>query len=71
VNLNYGRRWELQPPFSEKTGNIANLNPANGGMVYPDIAQKLLPPVAQVLYQINACPSVVATLPCSPVQTAS
>jgi hypothetical protein len=61
----------LQPPFSEKNGNIANFNPANGGMVYPDIAAKLLPPAAQVLYQLNACPGVVATLPCSPVQTAS
>lgn len=71
LTLNFGLRWELQPPFSEKNGNIANFNPANGGLVYPDIANKLLPPAAQVLYQINACPGVVATLPCSPVQTAS
>jgi len=71
LTLNFGLRWELQPPFSEKNGNIANFNPANGGMVYPDIAAKVLPPAAQVLYQINACPGVVATLPCSPVQTAS
>jgi len=71
LTLNFGLRWELQPPFSEKNGNIANFNPANGGMVYPDIAAKRLPPAAQVLYQINACPGVVATLPCSPVQTAS
>ena len=71
LTLSFGLRWELQPPFSEKNGNIANFNPANGGMVYPDIAAKLLPPAAQVLYQINACPGVVSTLPCSPVQTAS
>ena len=71
LTLSFGLRWELQPPFSEKNGNIANFNPSNGGMVYPDIAAKLLPPAAQVLYQINACPGVVATLPCSPVQTAS
>lgn len=69
--FNFGLRWELQPPFTEKNGNIANFNPANGGLVYPDIAKKLLPPAAQVLYQINACPGVVATLPCSPAQTAS
>ncbi|MBV8731775.1 MAG: TonB-dependent receptor, partial [Acidobacteriia bacterium] len=71
VTLNFGLRWELQPPFSEKNGNIANFNPANGGMVYPDIAAKVLPPAEQVLYQINACPGVLNTLPCSPVQTAS
>ena len=71
LTLNFGMRWEIQPPFSEKNGNIANFNPANGGMVYPDIAAKVLPPAAQVLYQLNACPGVIATLPCSPVQTAS
>jgi hypothetical protein len=71
LTLNFGLRWEVQPPFSEKNGNIANFNPATGGMVYPDIAAKVLPPAAQVLYQLNACPGVVSTLPCSPVQTAS
>ena len=71
LTLNFGLRWELQPPFTEKNGNIANFNPANGGMVYPDIAAKLLPPAAQVLYVLNACPGVISTLPCSPVQTAS
>ena len=71
LTLNFGMRWEIQPPFSEKNGNIANFNPATGGMVYPDIAAKVLPPAAQVLYQLNACPGVIATLPCSPVQTAS
>ena len=78
LTLSFGLRWEIQPPFSEKNGNIANFNPSNGGMVYPDIAAKLLPPAAQVLYQINACTDnsnsrsgVLASLPCSPVQTAS
>lgn len=71
LTLNFGLRWEVQPPFSEKNGNIANFNPANGGMVYPDIAAKVLPPAAQVLYQLNACPGVLSNLPCSPVQTAS
>jgi len=71
LTLNFGMRWEIQPPFSEKNGNIANFNPATGGMVYPDIAAKVLPPAAQVLYQLNACPGVIATLPCSPVQTAN
>lgn len=71
LTLSFGLRWELQPPFTEKNGNIANFNPANGGLVYPDIAAKVLPPAASVLYSINACPGIVDTLPCSPVQTAS
>ena len=77
LTLSFGMRWELQPPFTEKNGNIANFDPAlgtNGGMVIPDIAAKVLPPAGQVLYQINACsiqPLPVATLPCSPVETAS
>ena len=71
LTLNFGLRWELQPPFTEKSGNIANFDPATGGMVYPDIAAKVLPPAAQVLYQLNACPGVLTTIPCSPVQTAS
>ena len=71
LTLSLGLRWELQPPFTEKNGNIANFNPANGGLVYPDIAAKVLPPAASVLYSINQCPGIVDTLPCSPVQTAS
>ncbi|HEY7392937.1 MAG TPA: TonB-dependent receptor [Bryobacteraceae bacterium] len=71
LTLNFGLRWELQPPFTEAHGNIANFNPVNGGMVIPDLAAKVLPPAAEVLYQINACPGVISTLPCSPVQTAS
>jgi len=71
LTLNLGLRWELEPPFTEKNGNIANFNPANGGMVYPDIAAKVLPPAAQVMYVLNACPGIVSTLPCTPFQTAS
>ena len=71
LTLSFGLRWELQPPFTERNGNIANFNPANGGLVYPDIAAKVLPPAASVLYSINQCPGIVNTLPCSPVQTAS
>jgi hypothetical protein len=68
LTLSMGMRWELQPPFTEAHGNIANFNPANGGLVYPNGG---LTPAASVLYSINACPGTVATLPCSPVQTAS
>ncbi len=68
VTLSFGLRWELQPPFTEAHGNIANFDPANGGLVYPNGG---LPPAASVVYSINGCPGVVSTLPCSPVQTAS
>jgi hypothetical protein len=74
LTFSYGLRWELMPPFSEKNGNIANFNPANGGLVVPDIAEKVLPPAASVLYTVNACslnPLPNPAFPCTPVQDAS
>ncbi len=74
LTLSYGLRWEVQPPFSEINGNIANFNPANGGLVIPDIALQKLPPSPLVLYAINACsisPLPNPAFPCSPVETAS
>jgi len=75
LTISFGLRWEIQPPFTEKNGNIANFLPINGGeMVYPNIAAKVLPPAASVLYTINDCsltPLPNPALPCSPVVTAS
>lgn len=74
LTFSFGLRWELQPPFNETNGNIANFNPSNGGLVIPDIALQKLPPAPGVLYTINACsinPLPNPALPCSPVQTAS
>ncbi|MBV9771867.1 MAG: carboxypeptidase regulatory-like domain-containing protein [Bryobacterales bacterium] len=69
LTLSFGLRWELQPPFTEAHGNIANFDPVNGGeLVYPNGG---LPPAPSVLYSINTCPGVVNTVPCSPVLTAS
>ncbi len=69
LTLSFGLRWELQPPFTEAHGNIANFDPVNGGeLVYPNGG---LPPAPSVLYSINECPGVVNTVPCSPVLTAS
>jgi hypothetical protein len=68
LTLTFGLRWELLPPFTEKFGDIANFNPVNGDVVVPDHS---IPPAAAFLYTINACPGVVATLPCTKVQTAS
>ena len=44
LTFSYGLRWELQPPFPRQNGNIANFNPATGGLVVPDIALQMLPP---------------------------
>jgi hypothetical protein len=74
LTFSFGLRWEVQPPFSEKNGNIANFNPANGGIVVPDIALQKLPPSPLFLYTINACsisPLPNPALPCSPVEDAS
>jgi hypothetical protein len=68
LTLTFGLRWELLPPFKEKFGDIANFNPANGDVVIPDNS---IPAAAAFLYTINACPGVVATLPCTHVRTAS
>lgn len=70
LTISVGLRWELQPPFTEKNGNIANFLP-DGGMVVPDHA---LPAAPSVLYSINACtlnPLPNPALPCSPFETAS
>ena len=70
LTVSIGMRWELQPPFTEKNGNIANFLP-NGGMVVPNHA---LPAAPSVLYSINACtlnPLPNPALPCSPFETAS
>jgi Carboxypeptidase regulatory-like domain/TonB dependent receptor len=68
LTLTLGLRWELLPPFKEKYGDITNFNPVNGDVVIPDNS---LPAAAAFLYTINACPGVVATLPCTNVRTAS
>jgi hypothetical protein len=74
LTFSFGLRWEVQPPFSEVNGNIANFNPANGGLVIPNIALQKLPPSPLVLFAINACsitPLPNPAFPCSPVETAS
>ncbi len=74
LTASFGLRWELMPPFDEKNGNIANFDPANGGLVVPDIALKVLPPAPAVLYSINDCaitPLPNPALPCSPVSDAT
>ncbi len=68
LTFTFGLRWELLPPFKEKSGDIANFNPANGDVVIPDNS---IPPAAAFLYSINACPGIDPTRPCTNVRTAS
>jgi hypothetical protein len=74
LTFSFGLRWELQPPFDEFNGNIANFNPATGGIIVPDIAYKKLPPAPGVLYTFNSCslsPLPNPALPCTPFESAS
>lgn len=71
VTLNYGLPWELQPPSRKRTAISPISIPPMTAWFTPTSLRNCCPRVAQVLYQINVCPDVVATLPCSPVQTAS
>ena len=36
LTLNYGVRWELTPPYTDKFGRIFNYSPAAGALVVPD-----------------------------------
>ena len=81
LTLSYGVRYELQPGYYDKGGDIGNFNPAtplSGSIVYPDGKQSLL--AQAYLESANACdPDGVtntnsATLngaPCMPVQNYS
>jgi Carboxypeptidase regulatory-like domain len=68
LTLNFGLRWEFDPPFDETHGNITNFDLKTGNVIVPD---QSLPPAASFLYLINACPGTVSTLPCSKIVTAS
>jgi Carboxypeptidase regulatory-like domain len=42
LTLNFGMRWEVNPEFTERQGDIANFNPKNGDVVVPDVLYKTL-----------------------------
>jgi hypothetical protein len=71
LNLSFGVRYEVHPPFYDQTLQITNFDLANGGVVAPNEASwKLAAPA--FLQGINACPGYPgATTPCTPVLTAA
>jgi hypothetical protein len=68
LTVSYGLRWELLPPFSEASGNIANFNSATGDVVVPD---HTVTPAQGFLYSINACSLDSGVTPCTNVVSAS
>jgi hypothetical protein len=36
LTLNYGLRWDLEPPFHDRNGEMYSFNPQNGDLVLPD-----------------------------------
>lgn len=79
LNLTFGLRYELHPPFSDPAGNIGNFDPSvakSGELLYPaGHADRLSP---EELANFNACPTagvtnpyatggVVNGAPCTPV----
>jgi len=82
LTLEYGVRWDWQPPFTDEAGNIGNFlrtTPRTGAVVYPSSQQaaSLLAPGLEL--SVNACagtPNLPATgpgiagIPCTPFMTA-
>ena len=82
LNLEYGIRWDWQPPFEDQAGNIGNFDrtvPRTGAIIYPSSPQaaKLLAPGLEL--SVNACPGTpnlpapgpgLPGVPCTPFQTA-
>ena len=82
LTLEYGVRWDYQPPFTDQAGNIGNFDrsiPRTGAVVYPSSpeAAKLLSPAFEL--SVNACPGTpnlpapgagIPGVPCTPFLTA-
>jgi len=75
LTVSFGLRWELHPPFSEKSGNITDFEFAKDDVIVPD---HTLTPAQGFLDSINLCPGgkytsayYDSTLPCTSFETAS
>jgi hypothetical protein len=71
LTINYGLRYEIHPPWFEKTLQLTNFDPTNGSVVVPNAASQALA-APGFLEGINACPGYPGfTTPCTPFITAS
>ena len=71
LNLSFGLRYEVHPPYFDQTLQMTNFDLANGAVVAPNAASLALtaPGFAQ---GANACPGYAgATTPCTPFLTAA
>jgi hypothetical protein len=73
LTINVGLRWELQPPFTEKQGIMANFDPQTNSVIIPDTLANGLGPNLGFLQGFNACslPDRDMSLPCTKVLTNS
>lgn len=79
LTLEYGVRWDYNPPFNDTSGNIGNFDtsvPKTGKVVYPAGYGSLLAP--ELLIATNACPGTpnlpapgpgLPGVPCTPYVT--
>lgn len=82
LTLEFGVRWDYQPPFVDQAGNIGNFDrsiPRTGAVLYPSSqeAANLLAPGFELA--VNACPGTpnlpapgpgLPGIPCTPFKTA-
>jgi hypothetical protein len=73
LTLQYGLRYEVNPAFTDASGNIGNFDPSvprSGRVVFPTGKESLLAP--GFLQTFNACPAPDANgAPCTPVVSAA
>jgi Carboxypeptidase regulatory-like domain len=81
LTLEYGVRWDFNPPFHDQYGYIGNFDPSvpkTGRVIYPDGYGSLLAP--GFLADVNACPGTpnllssgpgIPGVPCTPFVTNS
>jgi Carboxypeptidase regulatory-like domain/TonB dependent receptor len=71
LTINYGLRYEVHPPFFDKTLQMTNFDPSNGDVVVPN-AKSLALTAPGFLEATNACPGYPGlTTPCTNVVTAA
>jgi len=67
LTFSAGLRWQALPPFVSENNNLGAFDPSNGGFILPNNGSAR----QEMLYTINGCPGVNASLPCAPIEKAS